>query len=174
MLTIPTTHPPTTEYAPYYKNYISQVPEQNVLTLLQTQRDQTLAFLKSIPEEKSTILHQPYTWTLKQVLGHINDGERIFSYRALRIARGDATALPGFDENNYAKAKEFTLVRFRDLIDEFDAVRYATIALFRNLSPESWSKMGIANNNPVSVRAVAWILAGHVQHHMNIVRKRLG
>lgn len=165
--------PASFEHAPYYANYIALVPENDVLAVLRAQCDETVEFLHMIPEKDSTILHPPYTWTIKQVVGHITDGERIFAYRALRIARGDVTALPGFDENEYAKAPEFSRMRLRALTNEFESVRRSTITLFENLAPESWTRRGQANNHPVSVRAVAYIIAGHVRHHMAIVQKRL-
>ena len=165
--------PSPSEHAPYYGNYIALVTEDDILKVLRAQCDETVNFLRAIPESESTILHPPYTWTIKQVIGHITDGERIFAYRALRIARGDATPLPGFDENIYAQSPEFSRLRLRALIDEFESVRRATISLFENFSPESWPRLGQANNNPVSVRAIAYIIVGHTIHHMNIVKKRL-
>jgi hypothetical protein len=168
-----TQRPSPSEHAPYYGKYIELVPETDVLAVLRVQCDETVEFLRSIPEEHATILHSPYTWTIKQVVGHITDGERIFAYRALRIARGDTTPLPGYDENEYAKSPEFSRLRLRALATEFESVRNATISLFDNFAPESWTHLGQANNYPVSVRAIAYIIAGHVRHHMNIVRKRL-
>jgi uncharacterized damage-inducible protein DinB len=165
--------PMPAEHAPYYGSYIALVTEDDILSVLRAQCDETLKFLRAISESESTILHPPYTWTIKQVIGHIIDGERIFAYRALRIARGDTTPLPGFDENQYAKATEFSDMKLGALVNEFETVRRATISLFENLNPESWTRLGQANKYPVSVRAIAYIIAGHVRHHMNIVRKRV-
>ena len=168
-----TIRPGAGEHAPYYGKYIDLVPDGDIVEQLKSQRENIVACLRSIPESHSTILHPPYTWTIRQVVGHLTDGERIFGYRALRIARGDATALPGFDENEYARAPEFARVSLAQLVNEFDAVRRSTIALFENLAPESWSRTGHANNYPVSVRALAYITVGHTIHHAGIVRKRL-
>ena len=168
-----TTRPAPSEHAPYYAKYISLIGDGNILTLMRTQFDETMKLFRSIPEAQSTILHPPYTWTLKQVIGHLTDGERVFAYRALRIARGDATPLPGFDENQYALADEFERLRLRQVIDEFESVRRATITLFENLDAQSWKRLGEANGNPVSVRAIAYIIVGHVRHHAAIIQKRL-
>lgn len=165
--------PQVTEHAPYYANYIALVPEDDVLAVMRNQLEQDIAFLRAISEEQATILHPPYTWTIKQVVGHLADGERIFAYRALRIARGDATPLPGFDENEYARASEFSRLALPSLVEEFESIRRATIHLFQNLAPDSWLRIGTANDHPVSVRAIAYIIAGHARHHMSIVRKRL-
>jgi hypothetical protein len=169
----PTARPGAGEHAPYYGAYVDLVPDGDIVAQLKSQRESVVAFLRTIPESRSTILHPPYTWTIRQVVGHLTDGERIFGYRALRIARGDTTALPGFDENEYARAPEFANVDLARLVDEFDAVRASTIALYENLAPESWSRRGHANGQPVSVRALAYITVGHTIHHANIVRKRL-
>jgi hypothetical protein len=166
--------PSPTEHAPYYAKYISLIGDGDILMLMRDQLGETMKLFRSIPEAQSTIRHAPYTWTLKQVIGHLTDGERIFGYRALRIARGDATPLPGFDENQYALVSEFKRLTLAQLIDEFESVRRSTITLFENLQPESWKGLGEANGNPVSVRAIAYIIVGHVRHHTAIVRTRVG
>jgi hypothetical protein len=166
--------PAPTEYASFYGTYMKLVPESDILNVLRNQHSQVVSQWRSIAEKDSTILHPPYTWTIKQVIGHISDGERVFSYRALRIARGDATPLAGFDENQFALAADIKTAALAKLVDEFDAVRQASFALFSNLLPASWARTGTANENPVSVRALAWIMAGHVRHHDAIIRKRLG
>jgi hypothetical protein len=166
--------PTTSEHAPYYGRYVALVPEDDILNVLQAQSGEAKALLRSIPEAQASILHPPYTWTIKQVVGHLIDGERIFAYRALRFARGDATPLPGFDENIYARTGEFERVPLKDLADEFDVVRQSTLSLFRNLPDAAWTRTGEANGAPASVRALAFIIAGHVRHHLNIVRQRVG
>jgi uncharacterized damage-inducible protein DinB len=119
-------------------------------------------------------VHPPYAWTIKQVISHLIDGERIFAYRLLRIARGDTTPLPGFDENEYAKTARTDQLKLGDLVNEFETVREATLSLLHNLPEEAWTRTGTANGFAVSARALAWIMVGHVNHHIVIIRKRLG
>ena len=165
--------PPASEYAPYYGKYIDLVPAQEILAQLKSQRDETVAFLRSIPESQAGVLHEPYTWTIRQVVGHLTDGERVFGYRALRIARGDATPLPGFDENAYAAAAESDGVSLAGLVDEFEAVRRANLLLFQHLPVEAWNRRGVASGQSLTVRALAYAIVGHARHHLAIVRKRL-
>lgn len=165
--------PAPTEYAPYYGKYLALVPEDDVLAVLAEQLDQTLALLKGVPEEESLVRHPPYTWSIRQVVGHLTDSERIFGYRALRIARGDSTPLPGFDENAYAQAAEFDRIALGDLTAEFEALRRSHLWLFRSFSEAVWGRRGVANNSEVSARALAFIMAGHERHHTAIVRRRL-
>ncbi|MDY3556087.1 DinB family protein [Gemmata sp. JC717] len=166
--------PEPTEYAPFYGTYITLVPEGDVLAAMESQLTETLAFWRAIPESQGDVCHAPYTWTVKQVLGHLIDGERIFGYRALRFARGDSTPLPGFEENDYAKAGSYERLTVAALVSEFEAVRRSSLWLFRNLPAEAWARSGKANDSPVTVRALAYIVVGHVRHHGSILRKRLG
>lgn len=168
------TRPAPSEYAPYYGNYIANVAGENVLATLEAQGRDVEAFLRSVPESQATILHAPYTWTIKQVVGHLIDAERIFAYRALRFARGDTQPLPGFDENGYVPIAEFERLALTDLADEFAAVRRSTILLFKHLPDDCWTRQGVASGSPMSVRAAAFTIAGHVDHHLAIVRKRIG
>ena len=133
-----------------------------------------IPFLHAVPESQGNVLHPPYTWSIKQVVNHLVDCERIFGYRALRIARGDETPLPGFDENAYARATDSNLCQLTDLASEFEALRKSHVLMFRHFPPAAWTRSGTANNNPVSVRATAFILVGHVRHHFAILRKRFG
>jgi hypothetical protein len=165
--------PDSTEYAPYYGKYVALVPEDNILTAMRSETAQTLAFLRGVPERESSIRHPPYTWTFKQVVGHLTDAERVFGYRALRFARGDSTPLPGFDENTYAQIAEFDQHPLDDLVAEFEALRQSHICLFKNLPATAWARRGIANGNEVSVRALAYIIVGHERHHTVILRQRL-
>lgn len=167
------TRPHASEHAPFYAGYVALVPETDVMGVLESQAREVDALLRSIPEAQAGVLHPPYTWTIKQVVGHLIDGERIFAYRALRIARGDATPLPGFDENAYARSGEFDRLKLVQLADEFAAVRRSTVLQFRRLPDDAWSRVGTANGSPASVRAIAFIIAGHVRHHVAIIRKRL-
>ncbi len=165
--------PEPTEYAAFYETYISQVPETDILPAITTQGHEFLQFLRSIPESAGSVRHAPYTWSVKEVLGHLIDCERIFAYRLLRFARNDQTPLAGFDENSYVPAGHFDEVPLTDLVSEWEAVRAATQALLQNLPAEAWARSGDANGNLVSVRALVFILVGHVRHHGAILRKRL-
>ncbi|MFO0962495.1 MAG: GNAT family N-acetyltransferase [Phycisphaerales bacterium] len=162
------------EYAPYYERYVSQVPPGEVIGILEREGERTRATLARIGEGSSLTLHPPYTWTARQVVGHLSDAERVFSYRLLRIARGDATPLPGFDENAYMAVADFDRIPLATLAQEFAQVRAATLSLLRGLAPEAWPRRGTASGGPLTVRAAAAIIAGHEQHHMAIVRRRWG
>jgi hypothetical protein len=165
--------PDSTEYAAYYGKYIDLVPETDILATMTTQLDEMLAFLRSVPEASAGVCHPPYTWTVKEVIGHLTDGERVFGYRALRFGRGDTTPLASFDENTYATAAETNRLRLADVVSEFEAARRSNVWLFRNLPDAGWKRSGEASNNRISVRALAYIIVGHSRHHMGIVRKRL-
>jgi hypothetical protein len=165
--------PAPSEYAPYYGKYISLVQEDDVLAALEAQLGELLPLLRAVPEGRAGDRHPPYTWSIKEVVGHLTDCERVFGYRALRFARGDATPLPGFDENAYARAAEFDRVPLTALVAEFEALRRSHVGMFRNLPDEAWSRAGEANDSAVSVRAIASILVGHARHHETILRRRL-
>jgi hypothetical protein len=165
--------PSPTEYAPYYGKYVALVPEDDILAALEAQLAELLALLRAVPEEEGNVRHPPYTWSVKEVVGHLTDGERIFGYRALRFARGDTTPLPGFDENEYARVAGFDNSPLADLVLEFEAVRRSHLWLFRNLPEAAWARVGEANGSAVSVRALAYIIAGHGRHHTAILRRRL-
>ena len=166
--------PESTEYASFYASYIALVPEDDILPAMASQLDEMLALLRSVSEAEAMVRHAPYTWSTKEVVGHLIDGERIFSYRALRFAREDATPLPSFDENPYAKSGAFDRLPLTALVEEFDVVRRASLCLFRNLPADAWTRRGIASNAEITVNAVAYIVVGHVRHHGGILRKRLG
>jgi hypothetical protein len=165
--------PDASEYSPYHELYISQVPEEDILEAMRSELAQPLSFLANLPESEACVCHPPYTWTIKQVVGHLIDCERIFGYRALRFARGDSTPLPGFDENAYAKTAHHDGIPLRDLVAEFANLRRSHVAFFEHLPVEAWQRRGMANNAAVSVHAVAYILVGHERHHAAIMRKRL-
>ncbi len=168
------TRPTASEYAAFYANYVALVTEHDVLDVLESQADEVDGLLRSIPESQATVLHAPYTWTIKQVVGHLIDGERVFAYRALRLARSDSTQLPGFDENHFATAGEFDRLTLTQLADEFAAVRRSTLLLLRHIPETAWTRGGVASGSHVTVRALAFIMAGHVRHHLKIVRRRVG
>ena len=164
--------PDATEFAPYYARYIDRVPDGSILDILASQRDETLAFLRSIPEERGEHRYAPGKWSIKEVVGHVIDGERIFAYRALRFARKDQTPLASFEENDYVPAGNFGARTLRDLADEFQAVREGTIRLLRPMDEATLSLRGTAADQPVSVRGIAYIIAGHELHHRAILRER--
>jgi len=164
--------PQSGEYAPYYDRYISLVPGTDVLAALDDQRRQMLLLLSGRTEADGDLRYAPEKWSLKEVLGHINDAERILSYRALRISRGDATPIEGFEQDDYVHNGPFGRVPLADLIEDYIAVRRATVSLFRNLDEAAWTRRGIANKNEVTVRALAFIIAGHELHHRRIVEEK--
>jgi uncharacterized damage-inducible protein DinB len=164
--------PGTDEYAPYYGTYIGKVPDGDLRSMLSSQLAETLALIQSIPESRGGHRYAPDKWSIKEVLGHLADSERIFSYRALRIARGDATPLPGFEQDDYIPAGGFDGRTLRDLADELAAVRQATIHLFAHLDQTALERRGTASGKPVSVRALAYIIAGHELHHLGILKTR--
>jgi len=166
--------PDSSEYAPYYGKYVALVPDVDVLAALRSQLAQTLALLRDIPEAEANKRHPPYTWSVKEVVGHLTDCERVMGYRALRFARGDATPLPGFDENDYARTAESDRRTLADHAAEFEAVRRSHVAFFAGLPEAAWSRKGTANNNEMTVRALAYVLVGHERHHAAILRRRLG
>jgi uncharacterized damage-inducible protein DinB len=169
-ITIP--RPGASEYAPFYAGYVAGVPDGDLIALLEQQGQETNALLGAISEEKSDHRYAPGKWTIREVLGHIVDGERVFSYRALTFARGDAGPLPSFDENAWAAASNAGRRAMKELLAEYRAVRAATVALFRSFGEEEFARSGIASKNPVTVRALAYIIAGHERHHLRILRER--
>jgi hypothetical protein len=160
------------EYAPYYEKYLTRIPGNNILAILDEQRRQTLLLLSGRAETEGDSRYAPGKWTVKEVLGHVNDAERIFAYRALRISRGDATPLASFDENDYVRNGPFATLTLADLIEDYIAVRRASITLFRNLDEAAWTRRGIASNNEVTVRALAYIIAGHELHHRRLLEDK--
>jgi hypothetical protein len=165
--------PSPTEYAPYFEKYLALVSESDIGPALEKQLAETVPFFRAIPESQAGVLHAPYTWTIKEVLGHLVDAERIFVYLALRFARGDKTPLPAFDENAYVPAAEFNRRTLSSLVDEYEAARRSHACFFSGLSEAAWLRVGEANGTNMSVRAIAFTLVGHVRHHMAIVKKRL-
>ena len=160
------------EYAPFYGKYVSRVPDGDVVEFLQRQLDETVGFLRTAAAEREDHRYAPGKWSVKEVVGHVGDTERIMAYRALRIARGDQTPLPGFDENAFMELSGFAERSFASLVEEWADVRRATLQLFRNLPAEAWDRRGTASENAVSVRGLAFIIAGHVAHHLDVLRTR--
>jgi len=164
--------PEVSEYAPYYGKYISLVDGNHLTATLEAQTGQSLESLRRISEEKSLHRYQPDKWSIKEVLGHLIDAERIFTYRALRFARNDQTPLAGFEQDPYIAAANFDLHPWRDLIAEFDHVRRSTILFFNGLTPEEAKRSGTASDAKITVRALGYIVAGHELHHMRILKER--
>lgn len=164
--------PKTGEYAPYYARYISTVPDGDFLEALERQGRETVGVLQAIDETKSQFSYAPGKWSIREVVGHLTDAERVFTYRALSFARGATSPLPSFDENDWAKISPAGKRLLSDLVGEFKAVRAATLALFRSFSEEEFARSGVASGNQVTVRALAYITAGHERHHLNVLREK--
>ncbi len=165
--------PEPSEYAPFYAGYVACIHETDPLAVLENQWKEVVAHWRSIPETLASTVQAPYSWKVRQVLDHLNDGERIFGYRLLRIARGDKTPMESFDEDAYAIASEESPTPIAALADTFDGLRKANIVLVRHLPEEAWKRTGTMSGTSVSVRALVYILAGHVRHHQTILAKRL-
>ena len=160
------------EAAEYYFTYINQVPEGDIRQILETQEPDTIQLLRGISEERSRYSYAPGKWSIREVVSHINDTERMFAFRALWFARGFDSPLPSFDQEiaiRGAAADERPLSRH---VDEFRAVRAATLALFRDMPADAWMRRGVASGNPFTVRALAYITGGHVAHHVRLLRER--
>jgi hypothetical protein len=164
--------PETTEFAPYYNNYISLVDGNDVLPFLSAQHAEIRELISGLPEEKGTFAYADGKWTIKELLSHLVDGERIFSYRVLRISRGDITPIEGFEQDGYIENSNANNRSFADLLEEFELQRRSNLLMVSNISDEGSKRMGTASDNPVSVRALTYVMAGHVTHHINILRER--
>jgi uncharacterized damage-inducible protein DinB len=164
--------PEKTEYAEYYETYVSLVEETDIVSVLQNQLAEIENLFAEITEEKAGYAYAEGKWSIKQLIGHIIDGERIFSYRALRISRADRTPIEGFEQDGYIENANFNAAKLSDLLEEFALVRRSNILLFKNLAAEAWSQTGTASGWEFSVRALAYIIAGHVRHHTNILKTR--
>lgn len=169
--------PGESEAAPHFFTYINQVPVDKVTGndpagIVQTQLDDALALFAIISEEASLRRYAPEKWSIRQLLNHVTDTERAFAFRLLWFARGFETPLPGFDQNIAATGAEADAVSWASHVEEFRAVRRATISLFRNMPAVGWTRSGIASDHFVTVRALAWIIPGHVAHHLTILRER--
>lgn len=166
------TRPQPDEYAPFYEKYVSLVPSDDIIGALEVQRVQMAQLLAAQSERSGNFRYAAGKWTVKEVLGHISDAERIFSYRLLRIARGDTTPLASFEQDNYIATGAFGERTLAEMAAELAAVRAATIALVESLPSQAWTRLGTASNNPVSARALAYIIAGHEAHHKKILEEK--
>ena len=174
MATTLSPRPAADEYLAYYERYIALVPDGNLVETLADQHRDTTRLLGAVDDKRGLYAYAAGKWTIKEVIGHLSDGERVFAYRALRFARGDGQPLAGFDENVYAPAGRFNERPMSDLVDEFKAIRASTVHLFRYLTDEEMARRGIANGNPISVRALGFVIAGHERHHVKLLRERYG
>jgi len=166
--------PKQDEYAPFYASYVSLVPETDALAVLAAQPAELQALAAKVPAEREQHRYAPGKWSLREVFGHLTDGERVFGYRAFCISRGDQASLPGFDEQSYIAGADYDQVRLGDLAADFAALRQSNLVVLRRLQAADWARGGTANGTPVTVRALAFIMAGHVRHHLGVLRARYG
>lgn len=166
------TRPQSTEAASYYFKYIDLISSEDIVSAIQNQMGETLQFLEGISEQQSLQAYAPDKWTIRQVLNHVNDGERLFLGRALWLARGFKEPLPGFDQEIAVAGAQANGTSWSQLVEEFRTVRLSTISFFNNMPADAWSRSGVASDNPVTVRALAYIIAGHVAHHRNVLQEK--
>lgn len=166
--------PAVDEYAPFYASYISRVHESDPVALLARQPDMLRAACVGLTDAAAHFRYAPGKWSVKQVLGHLSDAERILSYRLFRIGRGDATPLSGFDENVYVDASGSDERALSALMEDFERARASTLRIVEGMTPDAWDRRGVANGAPVSARALLFIIGGHVEHHCAILRERYG
>ena len=164
--------PERNEYAAFYETYVSLVEETDIVSALEKNLNELQNLLAEVSEEKASYAYAEGKWSVRELLGHLIDGERVFSYRALRISRDDQTPLASFEENSYVANSNFSRAKLADLIEEFSLLRRSNILFFKNLNDEAWFRTGTASEEAVSVRALAYIMVGHVRHHANILRER--
>lgn len=164
--------PDASEHLPYYSRYIDLIKEDDILKVLSTQIDGTLAFLRTIPHAKGDYRYAPDKWSVKEVIGHLIDAERVFAFRALWFARNEQSELPGFEQDDWVGTSPLDSTTLDELITEFEDVRQATVSCFRHLSKEAWMRRGIASNAEISVRALAYIIPGHELHHVEVLKTK--
>ena len=167
-----TRRPAESEYAPFYRGYISLVPESLILPVLRQQSESLRAVAASVAPEQETFRYAPGKWTIRELIGHLGDAERVFGYRAFAIGRGGREPLPGFDENEFVAAAGFNKRNLASLTEDLVGVRKANLEFLESLDASAWDQVGTANGSPVSVLALAYILAGHVRHHLKVLHER--
>jgi uncharacterized damage-inducible protein DinB len=162
------------EYPEYYQPYVNliPVPEYDLLSILKENLERTITLFEGISEEDAHFRYAENKWSIKEVLGHMTDTERIMSYRLLRIGRGDQTPLAGFNENDYVDSSQINRLPIKNVLDDFVATRKATITLIQNMPEETWDKKGVANSMEITTRAIAYIIVGHAIHHLKIINER--
>lgn len=166
--------PAPTEYAPLYAGYVSDVPEDDIVRVLQTQPLELRSHAASVPTERECFRYGAGKWSVRELFGHLGDAERVFGYRAFCISRGETASLPGFDEKQYIARAAYDNVPLADLVEQLIAVRETNLMCLRRLEESTWTAQGLANGTPVTVRALAFIMAGHVRHHLRILTTRYG
>jgi uncharacterized damage-inducible protein DinB len=164
--------PPDSDVSPAHAAYIALVEGEDVLSAIEQQSSATQKLLASLDESRASFRYAEGKWSVKEVIGHLVDAERILGYRALAIARGDTQPLPSFDEQDYVRNANFDEWRLGDLSEAYALARRATIVFFQNLAEDAWSRRGVANGHEVTVRALAWTIAGHELHHLKVLRER--
>jgi len=164
--------PLASEYDPFYAGYIARVTEEDVLAALAGQGREIADAAAAFSPDRETYAYAAGKWTVRELIGHVTDGERVFGYRAVCIARGDKASFPGFDENTYVARSNFGSVPLADLVHEFALLREANVAAFRRFDERAWGEVGTGNGVPVTPRALAFIMAGHVRHHLNVLAER--
>jgi len=169
---MPKTRPAPGDYAPYAEQYVLQVKGDDILDSLRAQLKQTTMLFSGRSERDGNFRYAPGKWTVKEVLGHVADTERVFAYRALRFARGDQTPLAGFEQEDYVRGAQFGARKLADVVEEYADVRQASLTLFRSLDEEAWLRRGVASDHPVTVLALAYLIAGHELHHRKILEER--
>ena len=168
------TQPVAGEFNPMFQRYIDRVTEDDVLGALASQVADVRAALSGVPADRETYRYEPGKWSVRQVLGHVNDSERVFGYRLLCVGRGDTQSLPGFDEETYAPAAGHDRVPLADLLEEFELIRRANVLLARGFDETAWARVGTANNNKVVTRALPYIMVGHARHHLAVLASKYG
>jgi uncharacterized damage-inducible protein DinB len=166
------TRPNETDYAPPHAGYVDLVDEEDILSAMQEQSSKTQKLLASLDEARASYRYEEGKWSVKEVIGHIVDAERIIAYRALTVARGDTQPLPGFDEGSYVAHAGFDAWKLGELAEEYALVRRSNIVFLKNLPEEAWDRRGTANNFPVSVRGLAYVIVGHERHHLKVLREK--
>jgi hypothetical protein len=168
-----TSRPGPNEYAPDFAGYVAEISDaEDIVATLAGQLERVLTRIGALPAERGDYRYAPGKWTLKEVIGHLSDTERVFAYRALSIARGDPAPLPAFDDQAWVAQMGAGNRTLADILEEFGIVRQATLALFRHLPPPAWTRSGVANGHPASPRGMAWVMAGHAHHHLEVVEAR--
>ena len=171
-MTIP--RPAADEHDPYYGKYIDRVPNGDLIQLLESQMQDTVSALSGVSPDREDFAYAPGKWTIKETIGHLNDAERVFAYRALCIGRGDTSSFPSFDENAYVPNGEFGARTLGDLVEELKAVRAASVQLAKHLSDEALVRRGTASGKTITPRALLYIVSGHERHHLALLRERYG
>lgn len=164
--------PEKTEYAEFYDKYVALVTESDIIASMQNQLAEFRELADSVPEDKGAFAYAPDKWTIKEVVGHLIDGERVFAYRALRFSRADKIPVEGFEQGDYVANADFNSIKLADLLEELSLLRRANILFFKNLTNEMLLQTGTASNAEVSVRALAFVMVGHIRHHLNILNER--